>query len=115
MINGFKIVKTEDKDLIKQIERIDIKTEDLQVEYTHLIMDIDDGLATLYENGVMSNEELIDFIKRNDCLYICNEVRNTIKEYNLPFVFNTLIPKKILLKARALIIRKLDYYGLEIE
>ena len=42
------------------------------------MMDIDDGLDTLYEHDAMTDAELMEFIERNECLYAFNEAKNNL-------------------------------------
>lgn len=113
--NKCRLVTEEEKNILKGVKRVRKEINSELENYLHLMMDIDDGLDTLYEHDAMTDVELMEFIERNECLYAFNEAKNFIYEYGLPFEMYAIIPMEFLLKARTLVFKKLDYYGLEIE
>ncbi|MCR5146542.1 MAG: hypothetical protein K6B70_04275 [Clostridia bacterium] len=110
-----RLVTEEEKEILKGVKRIGKELKSELETYYHLMIDIDDGLDTLYEHEVMTDTEIMEFINRNDCLYAYNEAKKLICEYGLPFEMYAIVPIEFLLQARTLILKRLDYYGLEIE
>lgn len=113
--NKYRLITEEEKSILRGVKAVKKELNETLEEYLQLILDIDDGLDTLYEHEAMTNAEIMEFIERNECLYAYNEAKNFIEAFKLPFEMYAIIPLEFLLKARILVFKKLDYYGLEVE
>ena len=55
---------TEERKILKGVKRVRKELNSELENYLHLMMDIDDGLDTLYEHDAMTDAELMEFIER---------------------------------------------------
>ena len=113
--NKCRLITKEEKNILRGVKNVRKELNNELENYYYLMLDIEDGLNTLFEHNAMTDTEIIEFVERNECLYAYNEAKNFIEEYELPFEMYAIIPIEFLLKARILVFKKLDYYGLEIE